>query len=164
MPSIPAAYREAFEAYLAGPASIREAITGIDQARLSQRPQGSEWSVRDVVIHLSDAELVRAERLRRVVAEDELELRAFDQERWKRRLAYLWRDPELALSLLELLCHANAELLRQLDAAGWERAGRHTEQGRVTVADLVRGGAEHFADHARQIRALRDALAGAPRA
>jgi hypothetical protein len=164
VPSIPAAHREAFEAYLAGPSRIREAVTGLDQTRLSQRPAGSEWSVRDVIIHLSDAELVRAERLRRIVAEESPELRPFDQDLWKRRLAYLWRDPELALTLLELLCHANAELLRQLDAAGWERSGLHPEFGPMTVGRLVRLGADHFADHAAHIRALRNALAETPRA
>lgn len=155
VPSIPASVRDAFEAYVAGPSRLRQALDGVDQVALNQRPVGSDWSIRDVIIHLSDAELVRGERIRRVIAEEQPELRPFDQDQWKRRLAYLWRDVELALSLVELLCHTNAELVRQLDAAGWERWGLYPEQGRVTVGDLIRMGAEHFEEHFRQVETIR---------
>ncbi len=155
MPTVPAEFRGAFERYLDGPRRVREAVAGLDARRLNERLPGSDWSIRDVLLHLVDAELVRAVRLRRVIAEEEPQLAAFDQDLWKRRLQYLWRDPELALALLDLLVRTNAELLQQCGREAWGRAGRHEERGRITVADLVETGAAHFDEHVSQIASAR---------
>ena len=134
---------------------MRQAINGLNAAELNRRPAGGDWSIRDVVLHVSDAELVGAVRFRMVVAEENPTLPAFDQDTWKRRLHYLWRDPEFALGLFQQTRYASAELLQQCDAAAWARTGFHAERGEMTLAGLLELYAAHAEEHAEQVRGMR---------
>jgi len=142
-----------------GPTLVRNAVTGMDGGGINRRPPGDDWSARDVIIHLADAELVAAVRFRLVVAEEGAALPAYDPDLWKRRLHYLWRDPEGAIALFQQLRYASAELLAQCDAATWERSGIHPERGVMTLADLLELYASHAEEHAAQITAIRATLA-----
>ncbi len=155
MPRMPAELVPVFERFTRAPAAVRQALDGVGPSVIS-RPGPEGWSVRDVVVHLADTELVRGVRLRRLIAEDEPAIEAIDEKLWKRRLHYLWRSPEASLALFELLRFANAEILRECDAATFQRSGMHSEDGRITVADFIRRGAEHAEEHARQIVELRN--------
>jgi hypothetical protein len=140
--------------FVQGATVVRAAVTGADAGELS-RPGPEGWSVRDVLVHLSDTEMVRATRIRMILSEEEPQLFAFDEELWKRRLHYLWRSPEAAIALFDQLRYTTVEILRQLDMRSWEKAGVHPEDGRLTVAELVIRGALHGEEHAAQIRQLR---------
>ncbi|GIW19493.1 DinB family protein [Tepidiforma sp.] len=154
MPRLPADLEETLAQYARGPSLVRAALSGAGPAELS-RPGSGGWSVRDVLVHLADAELVRAARLRFILADEAPPvLPAFDEERWKRRLSYLWRSPEAALALYDALVFSNLELLRQCDAAAFGREGIVAGEP-VSAAELVRRGAAHGAEHAAQVRALR---------
>lgn len=145
---------EPLERFVRGATLVREAVHGADAGTIS-RPGKEGWSIRDVLVHLGDAELVRSTRLRMILAEDEPALFTFDEGLWKRRLHYIWRSPEAAIALFDQLRFTQMEILRQLDTASWARAGVHPGDGRITVADLIIRGAAHTDDHARQIRELR---------
>lgn len=138
-----------------GPSLLRAAIAGLDAGSLNRTRPGSDWSARDVVLHLADTELVRAVRFRVLLTEDEPSLVAFDEGIWKRRLHYLWRDPEAALALFEQLRFSSAELLARCSRGDWQRAAVHPEWGPVTVADLLQRGVAHVDDHCAQIAFLR---------
>jgi hypothetical protein len=154
MPRLPAKLEEVLARYVRGPALVREAVDGAGPEVISRAGSGG-WSVRDVLVHLADAELVRAGRLRFILAAEEPPaLPGFDEGVWKRRLQYLWRSPEAALALYDALVYSNAELLRQFAAEAFERYGL-VDGERVTVAELLRRGAAHGEEHAAQLRALR---------
>ncbi len=155
MPSLPAGLEPSFARFTQGPALVRAALAGVDAGTLNRTRAGSDWSARDVLIHLTDTELVRAVRFRMVLAEEGPELAAFDEQRWKRRLHYLWRAPEAALALFEQLRYSSAEMLARCAAGDWQRAGRHAERGRVTLADLLQDGVAHVDEHVAQIAFLR---------
>jgi hypothetical protein len=154
MPRLPSEIETAFERYLIGPTLVNEAVRGIDPAQLN-RPNDEGWSVRDIVLHLADTEMMRAVRFGLILAEDEPELPVLNEKQWKRKLHYLWRSPEAALSLFTQMRFAMGEMLRQCDQKSWERGGLHPEFGRLTVADLVRRGVEHVDEHVAQIEAMR---------
>jgi hypothetical protein len=156
MPEIPAHLRDAFARFKTGPTLVRSAVSGVDPALLNRRPRGDEWSIRDVIIHLSDTELVRAVRLRMMLAEEQPHLPDVDEGLWKRKLHYLWRDPESAISLFQQTRYANAELLAQCYADAWERTAIHASLGVMTVADQMIRGTDHVDDHVGQIRRNRE--------
>lgn len=158
MPTTPEHLRDLMFRFGRGPTILREAIQGLDAGALNRRPPGSDWSIRDIVVHLCDAEIVGAHRLRQVIAEEKPELTTWQQETWKRRLHYLWRDPEAALALYQLLVYTNGELLQQCDQKTWLRTAVHAERGEITLEDLLRDRVTHIEEHVEQIKSYRGSL------
>lgn len=151
---MPEALRTTFVRFTEGPTFVRDAAEGIDPGQLN-RPGPEGWSIRDVLIHLADAELVGAVRFRLVLAEDEPALPTYDQDLWKKRLQYLWRSPEAALSLFQQTRFATAEMLQQCSLDAWDRAGIHPQRGRLTLAGLLETYTAHVDAHIAQIAELR---------
>jgi uncharacterized damage-inducible protein DinB len=159
MPRIPDEIAADFDRFVAGPANLRAALKGLDSGAFNRRPPGDDWSIRDVVMHVTDAELVRAASLRFVMALEEPVVPAWDDTLFKRKLHYLFRDAELALTVLQTVRFSNAELLQQLDAQSWERAGTRADDGSsTTLRELMGRAVGHDANHIAQIEAMREAL------
>jgi len=158
MPRIPDDLATAFDDFLAGPGNLREAVRDLDAAVLNRRPPGEEWSIRDVVMHLTDAEMVSAVRIRMTLgSEEDVLLPAYDEELWKRRLHYLFRDVEAAMVTMDHVRFGNAELLQQLSKDTWRKTGVHARDGQVTVAELLKQAVAHTAAHIEQIGEFRAA-------
>ena len=64
--------------FAAGPALVRTAWTA-SPAAARERPSLEGWSARDAVIHIADAELVRAYRIR-IMCAGEARIEAFDED------------------------------------------------------------------------------------
>ncbi|MEX0782739.1 MAG: DinB family protein [Dehalococcoidia bacterium] len=159
MPSLPRPLREQLDAFIQGPTLVRQAIEGIDAGLLNRRPPGDDWSIRDVIIHLSDGELLGAVRIRLALAEESPPMPMYEQDAWKRRLQYLWRDPEAALGLFQQTRYSTAEILDHCGAEAWQRTIIHPESGPLTVAALVGIYVGHVNDHVAQIANARAAFA-----
>ena len=153
-----AANRATLDAFTRAPGLLRESVRDLGAGELAQRPPGQDWSIRDVVHHLADDELMRAVRIRLAVASPGSPLPGYDEQAWQRRLQYLWRSPELALATLDQVRFGTAEILQRLDDAGWARHGLHPERGELTVAAIVQDGIDHVAEHVAQVGAIRAAL------
>ncbi|MFN0148461.1 MAG: DinB family protein [Dehalococcoidia bacterium] len=158
MRPLPPDLKALVDAYGHGPSLLNEAIRGLDAGAINARRPGSDWSIRDNVLHVADMELLRAVRIRAVIAEEQPVLVSVDETLWTRRLQYLWRSVEAAISLFDHLCFTTVELLRWSDKAAWERTGAHPELGAVTVRELVARGAAHVDEHAAAIRVIREAI------
>lgn len=158
---LPVAIQEVLERFRRGPELIAVAATGAAGPQLDYRPGPGKWSVREIVWHLAEAEMVGAMRLRQVIAEDNPTLQAYDQNAWTARLGYARRKFSPALELFRKVRAENYELLAGLPEEAFARTGNHTEAGRMTLLDLVRGYAEHAENHARQIRETRQAYKSA---
>lgn len=110
------------------------------------------WSPGEVASHLADTEIVTAWRLRQTLAEDEPAIENYDQDRWAAGLHYDSRDLATSLETFAAVRAANLELLRMLDDAGWRRAYRHAEYGRLTLSTLIHHKSDHDLAHLRQIQ------------
>jgi len=143
------------ERFRRGAEMIAVATTGAAGAELDFHPGDGQWSVRQIVCHLADAELVGADRFRRVIAEENPTLIGFDQEAWARNLDYAHRKMSAALDSFRRLRGENHELLKGQPEAAFGRIGTHSERGPMTLLDLLRTYAEHAENHARQLRDVR---------
>ncbi|HVE80446.1 MAG TPA: DinB family protein [Gemmatimonadaceae bacterium] len=138
--------------------ALRRLSAGLSDGELRRPERPGKWSVMEVVEHLADQELVNGYRIRSVVAEDEPELRGYDQDRWAARLRYGAADLETVMSELAALRGRNLRLLRALPPAELERAGLHSERGPETVRRIMLLTAGHDLLHRRQIERIRSAI------
>ncbi len=52
-------------------------------------------------------------------------------------------------------------MLKDLPPAAFDRAGNHTEHGRITLREMLEGYAGHAESHARQMQEIREAYKAA---
>ncbi|MFN3324430.1 MAG: DinB family protein [Bryobacteraceae bacterium] len=149
-------FADLLERFRRGAELVAVVTTGAAGPELDFVPEPGKWSVRQIVCHLTDTELILACRFRAVIAEENPTLVGVDQEAWARNLDYQKRKFSTALETFRRIRAENFELLKELPEQAYQRTGTHTERGPVTLLDLLRTYAEHTESHARQVRGVRD--------
>ena len=144
------------ERFRRGPEVLAVVLTGVFGEEEDFVAAPGKWSIRQIIAHLADGELVGAHRMRAVIAEENPTLTAFDQDLWTHNLDYSLRKPKQSLESFRRLRAENYDLLKNLPETAYSRAGNHTERGKVTLLELVEGYAGHAESHARQLQAIRD--------
>jgi DinB superfamily len=140
------------------PADLRDAVDGLSQQQMGEPEAPGKWSVRQVLRHLADSELVWGYRLRMVLAHDRPRLTGYDQDLWVERLRYDEADVEQSLQDFTLLRSANLRLLAAASAEDLRRVGIHAERGEESVEHMIRLNAAHDLLHSRQLARIRRAL------
>jgi hypothetical protein len=137
--------------YRTGAAVVAEALAGATDAELDAHPADGGWTAREVAIHLPDSEMSGAIRLRRLIAEEQPVIQAYDQDVYAQRLYY---DRPIAASLAALAAvrTLTAELLDCLTEDEWQHTGTHSEAGAFSVSTWLEMYGAHAHDHADQIR------------
>ena len=147
---------ELLERFRRAPELLAVVLTGVFGEEEDFSPAPGKWSIRQLIAHLADCEIVLAHRFRQVIAEQNPTLIAFDQEAWARNLDYARRKPKQSLESFRRIRAENYELLKELPESAFERKGNHTERGPLTLRTIVEGAANHAESHARQLQAVRD--------
>jgi hypothetical protein len=157
-------YQVKLNAYVAGkdplqmqaetPRLLAALLSGVPDARLSQRPLPDKWSVKEIIAHLAEDELVTSWRYRQMIENSGCALASFDQDQWARLGEYCSWKPTEALEMFRLLRDANLRMLKNLSAEEWTCFGVHAERGRISVRDLAQHMAGHDMNHVDQIRSI----------
>jgi uncharacterized damage-inducible protein DinB len=147
------------EAYKAAPARLRAALAGLSEDELHQHPRPEKWSVIEIVIHMTDSELVGATRIRMSLAQPGRTFLGYDQDTWAKALdyqAYTGEEMSTILDLFERLRQTTYRLLAQTPAVAWQgRGGIHPEYGAITLRNLLELYGDHGERHIGQILTLR---------
>jgi hypothetical protein len=149
--------REPFEVLRGTPTALRHAVSGLSAPQASRAEAPGKWSVRQVVQHLADAELVGGFRFRMMLAHDSPALPGYDQDAWAERLRYQDSDWAAALEDFAALRAANLRLLTEATPADFERCMVHSERGNESLGYMIRMYAGHDLVHLRQIARIRQA-------
>jgi hypothetical protein len=153
--------RDPLEVLAETPRTLRAAVSGLTRQQDATPERPGKWSVRHVVQHLADSDLVGAFRFRMVLAHDAPELPGYDQDVWAQRLAYQDSDVPSALHEFSSLRNATVRLLRRATPEDMLRVMRHAERGDEPLSQMIRTYAGHDLVHLRQIARIRQAI-GAP--
>jgi hypothetical protein len=148
---------ELLERFRRGAELMAVTMTGVAGVELDFVPGPGKWSIREILCHVADSEIVGADRFRRIIAEDNPTLIAFNQDAWAANLDYARRKQSLALENFRRIRAENYELLKGVPEAAWQRTGNHSERGTITLLDMLRLWADHAEKHARQIQEARQA-------
>jgi uncharacterized damage-inducible protein DinB len=144
--------------YLAGPRLLRQAVAGMTPEQLKARPVSGKWSTLEVVAHLVDFDPILADRMKRIIAEENPPLLGANPEHFAAKLAYHDRDVEEELKILELTRQQMARILRTLPDSALARFGTHNERGPLTLERMLTLTTNHVTHHVKFIEEKRQAL------
>lgn len=144
--------------YVSGAALLRQAVTGMSQEQLVARPIPDKWSTLEVICHIADFEIVYADRIKRIIAENEPTLFSGDPNEFAARLAYHQRNHEEELLLIALIRQQVARILRTLKPEDFQRRGIHSTSGPITLEAMVQRITGHIPHHIGFIQEKRKAL------
>jgi hypothetical protein len=134
--------------------AIRVEASALAEPLRVWHPAPGEWSVKEVIGHLIEAERRGfAGRLRIILEANDPALEPWDQNAVARARGDDARDVDALLEELTALRHDGIALARRLSAADFGRGGRHPTVGYLRVGDLLHEWVHHDRNHLKQILA-----------
>lgn len=147
---------ELLERFRRGGELIAVVSTGAAGSELDYHSEPGKWSIRQIVCHLADTELVTAIRFRAILSEDNPTVHAFDQNAWAEKLDYHKRKFSQTLESFRRLRSENHELIRELGEDAFARKAIHSKRGEMTLLDFLRLFTHHVESHAKQVQTVRE--------
>ncbi|GLU56248.1 DinB family protein [Dyadobacter frigoris] len=136
------------------PDKLESYVKRIPADILSVRPSLNKWSVREIVAHLADDELVGAYRIRLILSDPGTVIQAFDQDKWAQHGKYKSMQMESSLRLFRELRQWNLSLFECLNSEQWQYYGIHAERGKESIQDIATYYAGHDINHFKQIEGI----------
>jgi uncharacterized damage-inducible protein DinB len=149
---------ELIDNYVASARQLREGVAGLSLEQLKQRPIAGKWSTLEVVCHIADFEIVFADRIKRVIAEDKPNLPSGDDKVFAAHLRYHDRDADNEIALVDAIHRQVAAILRTLKPEDFQRTGIHSEAGTMTLESLVDCASSHITHHLKFVAEKRRAM------
>jgi uncharacterized damage-inducible protein DinB len=150
--------RTMIERYGAGAEEVEKAIAGLAREDFLAVPVAGTWSIQQIVIHLMDSDLIGADRMKRVIAEENPAIIGYDETLFSQKLFYEKLDPFLAAEIFRKNRELMTVILRSLPEAAFARVGTHNQSGRVTLEELVATYVQHLEHHLGFLRHKRRLL------
>ena len=139
------------DSYECGPAVLRASLEPVDHSQYDVRPIPGRWSIREVVCHLADAEIIYADRMKRVLAETNPTFFDADPDQFRQALSDKNRSVDAELSVVESVRRHMLPILRAVDEDGLHRTGVHSLDGPMTLHTLLQRITNHIPHHVRFI-------------
>jgi|CXWL01.1.fsa_nt_gi uncharacterized damage-inducible protein DinB len=154
--------REAVESYARDADIPARSIVGLTEAQLDALPIPNTWSIRQIVVHLMDSDLIAAYRMKRIIAEDRPRLDVWDENAFVPNLHYEKLSATKAAELFKANRLFMADILRNLPADAFERVALHPDVGELPLRELVRLYVHHVHHHLAFIEKKRSLLGAGP--
>lgn len=149
---------EHIERYSGGGKMLQFAVAGLNSAELKARPVPDTWSIAEIAIHLMDADLITADRMKRIIAEDNPTLIGFDESAFARNLLYNDLDVALAVDIFARNRQMMTTILERLPSAAFSRTGIHNQRGKITLGAMLTSCMDHLDHHLKFILHKRQLL------
>lgn len=161
---IPEKYAEALggddpvEVMAESPDRLRALLRGLSEAQLSRKPAPGKWSIKEIVAHLADGEVILGSRYRFIAAHDRPPIAGYDQDAFVARLGVGRAKAADLIDDFAMARAVNLGLLDRLADPDWDRVGLHAERGEESIRKIVFMYAGHDRHHIRQIETIRTGL------
>ncbi len=149
---------DVIDRYEMGGRLLATAVAGVTPEKASERVGPGIWSVAELVAHMVDSDSVGIERMKRVIAEENPTLQAYDENAWMIRLDSNAMPVDEGVALFAANRKWMVRILRKCTEADFARVGQHTEDGPKSLAKLLAGYISHLDGHLRFLYAKRGSL------
>jgi len=139
--------------YAAGPELLADVFRDSKNLDVDAQPIPGTWSIRQVICHLADSEIVYADRIKRVLAEENPTFFEADPNQFVPALHTRHRPLQTELDLISAVRSHMLSILRSLDAEQFQRIGQHSLDGQMTIETLLQRITDHIPHHLRFINA-----------
>ena len=146
------------ENYRRGGKLLESAIAGLNLAEMRSYPVPKTWSIAEITIHLMDSDLVLADRMKRIIAEDNPTLIGFDESAFAKNLFYNHLDPHAAVDIFSRNRLMMGAILEKLPETAFQRIGTHNQRGKITLGAMLVAGSDHLEHHLKFILHKRQLL------
>ncbi len=142
----------------ASPDRLRRLLRNLTEKQLSTKPAPGKWSIKEIVAHLADGEVILGSWYRLIGAHEKPAIASYDQDAFVAKLGVgAAKTAELADDFA-MARAVNLGLLDRLPESSWDRVGIHAERGEESIRTLVHMYARHDEHHLRQIETIRTGL------
>jgi uncharacterized damage-inducible protein DinB len=146
--------RDPLELSSKAPKRLRHLIEGLSNKELEWRPGPGKWSIKQILAHLADGEVINGSRLRFVAGMDRPTIIGYDQDAFAANLCVDKLSAEEWLDAFRAMRALNISLLSRLPKEAFARIGVHSERGEESLGHMVFLYAGHDLVHERQIASL----------
>ncbi|HUP27617.1 MAG TPA: DinB family protein [Chloroflexia bacterium] len=131
---------------------LTEALARFPREMWHFKSAPGDWSVHEVVVHITDSEANSYVRCRRLIAEPGKDVIAYDENGWMQALRYSEQSTDDALELFRWLRLTSYKLIKSLPESTWANTIEHPENGTMSLDDWLDVYANHIPDHVEQMQ------------
>jgi len=135
------------EAYSRGAVLLRDVVYTTPESGWDALPIDGKWSIRQVVCHLADSEIVYADRIKRIIAEDNPTLFDADPNVLVPALFCSQRPWIAELNVIETVRKHMLPILRSCGSEVFRRTCIHSTDGPMTLETILQRVTSHIPHH-----------------
>ena len=137
-------YSELIDEFEMGYEKLLNKVHSLKDERLYRfKLNESDWCIKEIIIHISDVEMIGYLRIRTVIAEPGQTIIRYDPDKWANELNYITHSVSQALEIVKVTRGTNAKLLRLIPIEKWSNTAIHSESGEMSLYEVV----EYFTNH-----------------
>lgn len=143
---------EKIERYGRGFDLLKAALAEVPREAWEFKPSPEDWSVHEIVVHMSDSESMAALRVRKLIVEPGTTLMGYDEAKWAGALNYQAQSMDDALEIIRLARATTYRLLKSLPEEVFSHSVTHPEYTEpYTFEKWLNIYSRHIPDHIQQI-------------
>lgn len=140
------------EVIAATPGKLAAIVAALSEEQINRKPAPGKWSIREILCHLADCEMVFAFRIRQTLAEPHHVVQPFDQDEWAK--PYAAYTAKAALATFTAVRDWNLALVRTLSPDAFQKPMTHPERGTMTLQTVIETMGGHDLNHWQQIESI----------
>lgn len=150
--------KELIENYRKGIGLLSYSISGLSNEDFLKTPGPGDWNTNQVVIHITDTDLLFSERIKRIITEKEPALIKADESEWAKKLYYSEQSAGESALLFDLNRKSTIYILERLSESDFEKTGIHSVKGPQPLKKIVEFCSSHLDDHLKFIYGKRERM------
>lgn len=144
--------KQKVDSYATSHDRLMQALQTMPREMWQFKPAPEKWSIHEIIVHIADAELHSACRLRAFLAEPGKTVMGYDQDAYATKMKYHDHSVATALDLFRLIRQTNVSLLRQIDDSVWKNTVNHSDYGSMGLERWLEIYEAHVDKHIGQMQ------------